>query len=110
MTSAALIFSAANTSKHTVNHIVNAVSTLPIYDVKTFTDFSAFSPELCAVRLYQRLCTARVLHLSSHSGRKSMTSHKNDPGRKFKCQTHTEICLKRGEKGGGTLNKYPVIN
>lgn len=41
---------------------------------------------------------------------KSMTSHKNDPGRKFKCQPHTEICLKREGKGGGTLNKYPVIN
>lgn len=63
-----------------------------------------------AVRPYQRLSMAHVLHLSRHAQRKSMTSHKNDPGRKFKCQTHTEICLKRGEKGGGTVNKYPVIN
>lgn len=115
VSSVVLIFSTLNSSKHSVNHILSAVFTLPIYDVKTLkknplTDFSVFSPELGAVRLYQRLSTVHVLHLNSHSGRKCMTSHKNDPGRKFKCQTHTEICLERGEKARGTLSKYPVIN
>lgn len=104
VTSTALIFSTCNASKHTVNPALNAEFTIQIYDVKTLkptlTHSSLFSPDLCAVRLYQRLSTAHVLHLNSHSERKSMTSHKNDPGRKFKCQTHTEICLKRGKKEG----------